>query len=251
MSTVARETIDCICPKKQPLVDDSTAAPAVMPGRAAPRDRPHALCKTPPGSTTSRQGDEHELHQGDRHGLWAAALARPRRAWRSSSTRFGMVRAARTPTALYMRGTDPAHHIHVTEKGEPKFVGFAYYAASEDDLKRIAKAPGASAIENDRRARRRQARAADRAERLPDRGRARHARRCRRSRPAAPAAQLRRRAAAARGRADAAAEGPVAREAHRPRRDRHAEVPTRPSTGSATRSASSARTTSMPARRTT
>ena len=38
-------------------------------------------------------------------------------------TNFGMSRAARTPTALYMRGTDPAHHIHVTEKGEPGFVG--------------------------------------------------------------------------------------------------------------------------------
>jgi hypothetical protein len=63
-------------------------------------------------------------------------------------TRFGMARAARTPTALYMRGTDPAHHIHVTEKGDPKFVGFAYYAESEDDLKRIAIAPGASEIES-------------------------------------------------------------------------------------------------------
>jgi catechol 2,3-dioxygenase-like lactoylglutathione lyase family enzyme len=62
-------------------------------------------------------------------------------------TRFGMVRSERTSTALYMRGTDGVHHIHVTEKGEPKFVGFAYYAASEDDLKRLAKAPGASAIE--------------------------------------------------------------------------------------------------------
>ena len=62
-------------------------------------------------------------------------------------TRFGMVRAERTATALYMRGTDPAHHIHVTEKGEPKFVGLAYYAESEDDLKRLAKAPGASGIE--------------------------------------------------------------------------------------------------------
>src|SRR5712671_5781915 len=62
-------------------------------------------------------------------------------------TRFGMQRAERTNTALYMRGTGPAHHIHVTEKGAPKFVGFAYYAASEDDLERIAQAPGASAVE--------------------------------------------------------------------------------------------------------
>lgn len=62
-------------------------------------------------------------------------------------THFGMVKAERTRNALYMRGTDPAHHIHVTEKGDPGFVGFAYYAASMDDLKRVAKAPGASAIE--------------------------------------------------------------------------------------------------------
>ncbi len=47
-----------------------------------------------------------------------------------------------------MRGTDPAHHIHVTEKGDPKFVGLAYYVDSEDDLKRLAKAPGASGVEN-------------------------------------------------------------------------------------------------------
>jgi hypothetical protein len=46
-----------------------------------------------------------------------------------------------------MRGTDPAHHIHVTEKGEPGFVGLAYYAPSLDDLKRLAKTPGASAVE--------------------------------------------------------------------------------------------------------
>ena len=62
-------------------------------------------------------------------------------------THFGMVRAARTPSALYMRGTDPSHHLHVTEKGDPRFVGFAYYAASEEDLQRVAKAPGASAVE--------------------------------------------------------------------------------------------------------
>ena len=63
-------------------------------------------------------------------------------------TEFGMVRAARTNNALYMRGTDPAHHLHVTEKGEPGFVGFAYYAASAEDLKRLAKAPGASEVED-------------------------------------------------------------------------------------------------------
>ena len=63
-------------------------------------------------------------------------------------TRFGLVRSERTPTALYMRGTDPPHHIHITERGEPKVVGLAYYAPSEDDLARLAKAPGASAVEN-------------------------------------------------------------------------------------------------------
>jgi catechol 2,3-dioxygenase-like lactoylglutathione lyase family enzyme len=63
-------------------------------------------------------------------------------------TEFGMSRAERTPTALYMRGTDPNHHIHVTEKGEPGFVGFGYYAESMDDLKRVAKAPGASTVES-------------------------------------------------------------------------------------------------------
>ena len=62
-------------------------------------------------------------------------------------THFGMVRAERTQNALYMRGTDPAHHIHVTEKGDAAFVGLAYYAASEDDLKRVAQAPGASEVE--------------------------------------------------------------------------------------------------------
>jgi catechol 2,3-dioxygenase-like lactoylglutathione lyase family enzyme len=63
-------------------------------------------------------------------------------------TRFGLRRTERTSTALYMRGTDPKHHIHVTEKGDTKFVGLAYYVDSEDDLKRLTKAQGASGIEN-------------------------------------------------------------------------------------------------------
>jgi hypothetical protein len=47
-----------------------------------------------------------------------------------------------------MRGTDAPHHLHVTEKGDPGFVGIAYYAASLDDLKKVAKAPGASGVED-------------------------------------------------------------------------------------------------------
>ena len=63
-------------------------------------------------------------------------------------TRFGMQRVERTANALYMRGTDPAHHIHITEKGDPKFVGIAYYVNNEDDLKKLSKAPGASGVEH-------------------------------------------------------------------------------------------------------
>src|SRR5213592_1429674 len=63
-------------------------------------------------------------------------------------THFGMVRADRTRNALYMRGTDPSHHLHVTEKGDAGFVGLAYYAASLDDLKRLGNAPGASGVED-------------------------------------------------------------------------------------------------------
>ena len=63
-------------------------------------------------------------------------------------TNFGMVRAARTKDALYMRGTDPQHHIHVTRLGEPKFLGLAFHAAREEDLVALSKAPGASAVES-------------------------------------------------------------------------------------------------------
>jgi len=62
-------------------------------------------------------------------------------------THFGLVRAERTPDALYMRGTDGHHHLHAVHKGGTKFIGFAYHAASEDDLKRVAGLPGASGIE--------------------------------------------------------------------------------------------------------
>ena len=67
---------------------------------------------------------------------------------RSSSTTSGWCRAHKSGKAIYYRGTDPVHHVHITEKGDPKFVGIAYHAASEDDLKTLAKVPGASGIEN-------------------------------------------------------------------------------------------------------
>lgn len=63
-------------------------------------------------------------------------------------TEFGMERAERTKTALYMRGTDPVHHLHVTERGEPRFLGLGFAVADPDDLKRISRLPGASGIES-------------------------------------------------------------------------------------------------------
>ena len=63
-------------------------------------------------------------------------------------TDFGMVRADRTKTALYMRGTDPEHHLHVTELGAPGFIGLAFNAASEEDLDRVSRAEGASPVED-------------------------------------------------------------------------------------------------------
>jgi len=63
-------------------------------------------------------------------------------------TNFGMVRAERTVDALYMRGTDPAHHIHVTHLGPSKFIGLAFLAENEEDLKTLSRVQGASGIEN-------------------------------------------------------------------------------------------------------
>jgi len=59
---------------------------------------------------------------------------------------FGMVRAARTDSALYMRGVEGHHHLHVCEKGEPGLVGWAFLAASAGDLDKLAATEGASAV---------------------------------------------------------------------------------------------------------
>ena len=62
-------------------------------------------------------------------------------------TEFGMVRAERTKTALYMRGSDPEHHIHITELGEPGFIALAFNVDSEEELERAARIDGASPVE--------------------------------------------------------------------------------------------------------
>jgi len=61
---------------------------------------------------------------------------------------FGLAPSAKTNKAVYYRATDPVHHVHITEKGDPKVLGIAYHAASEDDLKTLSKASGATGIEN-------------------------------------------------------------------------------------------------------
>jgi catechol 2,3-dioxygenase-like lactoylglutathione lyase family enzyme len=60
---------------------------------------------------------------------------------------FGMVRVERTARALYMRGTDPSHHLHITELGEPRYLSIAWQAGSREDLIALSKVSGASGIE--------------------------------------------------------------------------------------------------------
>lgn len=63
-------------------------------------------------------------------------------------TDFGLIRAERTDAALYMRGTDSDHHIHVTERGDAAVVSIAFRAYSEEDLHRLARdGDNASAVE--------------------------------------------------------------------------------------------------------
>jgi catechol 2,3-dioxygenase-like lactoylglutathione lyase family enzyme len=54
---------------------------------------------------------------------------------------FGMRTATRTDNALYMRGTDTDHHVHVTHLGDPAFLGLAF-EATRADLDRLAAETG-------------------------------------------------------------------------------------------------------------
>jgi catechol 2,3-dioxygenase-like lactoylglutathione lyase family enzyme len=59
-------------------------------------------------------------------------------------TDFGMVRTERTGDALYMRGLDGDPFLHVTHRGEPRFVAAGFEAASIQDLEILAREEKAS-----------------------------------------------------------------------------------------------------------
>jgi len=62
---------------------------------------------------------------------------------------FGMIRSVRTASALYMRGTGPNHHLHITELGEQsRGIGIGMIAASLTDLEEIAASAGATIEES-------------------------------------------------------------------------------------------------------
>jgi catechol 2,3-dioxygenase-like lactoylglutathione lyase family enzyme len=54
-------------------------------------------------------------------------------------TEFGMVRAERTNTSLYMRGFDEEPFLHVTQRGEPGFLAAGFAAAAMKDLETLAR----------------------------------------------------------------------------------------------------------------
>lgn len=56
---------------------------------------------------------------------------------------FGMHTVVRSDDALYVRGTDGDHHVHVTHLGEPAFLGLAF-AATLADLEALSAATGVS-----------------------------------------------------------------------------------------------------------
>lgn len=63
------------------------------------------------------------------------------------TTDFGLVTTFRNDDVLYCRGTDPSPYVHVTERGEPGFLGMAFEAASADDLTAVSKLEEASEVE--------------------------------------------------------------------------------------------------------
>jgi catechol 2,3-dioxygenase-like lactoylglutathione lyase family enzyme len=63
-------------------------------------------------------------------------------------TDFGMVRAERTDTRLYMRGAGPSPYIHMSEKGDPGFIALGLTVKTEAELGLATEIEGASQIED-------------------------------------------------------------------------------------------------------
>jgi len=62
---------------------------------------------------------------------------------------FGLLPAARTADALYLRGHGVAHHCYIAERAaEAAFLGVGLVAADGRDLERLAALPGASPVES-------------------------------------------------------------------------------------------------------
>jgi catechol 2,3-dioxygenase-like lactoylglutathione lyase family enzyme len=57
-------------------------------------------------------------------------------------TEFGLTRAHRDETRLFMRGLGAAPFVHATEKGEPGFAGLGLRAESPGDLRTLARTLG-------------------------------------------------------------------------------------------------------------
>jgi len=62
-------------------------------------------------------------------------------------TDFGLIADTIVADTLYARGTDSSPYIHVTELGEPRFIGLAFEAESAADLTAASQLDGASAVE--------------------------------------------------------------------------------------------------------
>ena len=60
---------------------------------------------------------------------------------------FGLERATRTDTTLFMRASDAGTYCHVTQLGTPRLLGMAFHVDSAEALERLARVENASAIE--------------------------------------------------------------------------------------------------------
>jgi len=62
---------------------------------------------------------------------------------------FGMLPALRSQDRLFMRGHGTQPFLHVTERGDPAFAGFAITLTAEQDLHRLAEATGSDVFDLD------------------------------------------------------------------------------------------------------